>query len=304
MLKILTWPLAILLLFMLASCQTPQLETTNNIKSYMTTSQLTPGVSSFTFKDWAGTDVPVWAYVPENVDVKRAPILLMMHGAKRNSERYLREWAPFAQEKGVVVIAPQFSTKAFPKSAGYNLGNVFKTGGDDLRDESLWTFSAIEPLFDYVVQTLSSEQTHYTLYGHSAGSQFIHRFLYYKPDARVKRYLAANAGWYTLPNNDALYPYGLKSAHVPEPSRRHALSADVVVLLGDRDTNTEHKSLRRAPEAMEQGPHRFARGIYFYENGKKEAQKLNIPFGWTLQTVPGVAHSNGGMARKAIEFVE
>ena len=40
------------------------------------------------------------------------------------------------------------------------------------------------------------------IYGHSAGSQFVHRFLMTRPDAPVERAVAANAGWYTLPDDE------------------------------------------------------------------------------------------------------
>lgn len=290
-------------LFM-AACQTINPDTTDQPKAFSTVSQLLPGISSFQFVDWAGPDIPVWVFIPEDIDRKDAPVLFVMHGTKRDSERYLREWAPYAQQKGVVIVAPQFSKNDFPRSAGYNLGNIFEKEGSNLKDQSLWSFSAIEPLFDYVTETLSNDQNEYTLYGHSAGSQFVHRFLYYKPEARVKRYLTANAGWYTLPDMEEAYPYGLKDAKVSEAAYKRALAEDVVILLGDQDTNVAHGSLRHTPEAMRQGPHRFARGLHFYETGKIEAENINVAFGWTTQVVHGVAHSNGGIAKAAISFVE
>lgn len=269
-------------------------------------------VSRFMFDKWAGPDIPVWTYVPSGVDPKNAPILFMMHGASRNPARYLLEWVPYAQANGFIVIGPEFAKKDFSGSRRYNSGFVFGKKGDDyyLRDENKWSFSAIEPLFDHVVQALGSAQTQYTIYGHSAGSQFVHRFLYYKPEARVKRYLAANAGWYTLPVADQVYPYGfrepygLKAAELSQDRVKLALQKDVIILLGNKDIDKSHSSLRRTPEAMLQGAHRFNRGANFLDVGRIQADKLAVKFGWRGKVVEDVAHSNRGIAKVAANYVK
>lgn len=260
-------------------------------------------VSQFTFADWPGKPISVWMYVPNALDYTTAPVLIMMHGAKRDSKRYLEEWLPLAKQGGFVVIAPQFTSDDYPKSDGYNLGNVFPRGQDAQNPEAIWSFSAIEPLFDSIVAALKSNQTQYTMYGHSAGSQFVHRFMYYKPDARVKRYIAANAGWYTLPLFDEPYPYGLKGSGVTPKARDRALAADLIVLLGNQDNDPAHESLRKTPEAMQQGQHRLARGGTFFEVGSGQAQQHGLPFGWQVAIVDGVAHSNSGMAAGAVKHI-
>ena len=56
----------------------------------------------------------------------------------------------------------------------------------------------------------------YLLYGHSAGAQFVHRYLYFVPEARVAKVVAANAGWWTLPDLAVGFPYGLRGSVVHE----------------------------------------------------------------------------------------
>ena len=260
-------------------------------------------VSTYIFSDWAGPDIPVWTYLPRSVDLRTAPILIVMHGNGRNSESYLQPWAPLAEEKGVILVAPNFGRDNFPTSRHYNLGHVFDEMGNR-RDEAHWTFSAIEPVFDDIVERLGSNQTSYTIYGHSAGSQFVHRFLYFKPQARIKRVLAANAGWYTMPDQQIGYPYGLSGSGVSDGALKHALETEVVVLLGDQDIDAAHPSLRRAPEAMDQGSHRFARGQSFYRRAQEVSSDLKASFNWQKVIVPDVSHSNAGMAAAAIHFVE
>ena len=53
-----------------------------------------------------------------------------------------------------------------------------------------------------------------------------------------------------------------------------ALARDLVVLLSDRDTDTEHSSLNRSDDATMQGRHRLARGQFFYDFGREMAARL------------------------------
>lgn len=283
--------LAFLLVITVWSCSSsPELAATGEIRRFM-------------FDDWAGPAIPAWIYYSSTIDRTNAPILVLMHGMKRAPDRYLGEWQSLADEHGLVIVAPEFSAQDFPKSAGYNLGNVFRKKSVGLQDEAVWSFSAIEPLFDYVVAAIGGNQSGYAMFGHSAGAQFAHRFMYYKPTARAHLFLLANAGWYTLPDLSIEYPYGLRNAAVNAENIRVALSRDVIILLGDQDNDPNHSSLRKTPEAMAQGPHRYARGFSFLEVGKNTAKELGAPFGWRLESVPGVAHSNSGMAKAAAPHI-
>lgn len=267
------------------------------------------GKGRFVLVDWGGPPLRVWTYAPTQADLSVLPIVIVMHGVRRDADRYRDEWAALAQVNRFIVVAPEFTRRAFPEAAGYNLGNVFDRNalekGEMKRiDEAEWSFSAIEPLFSATADYLNSTQTEYTLYGHSAGSQFVHRFLFYKPGARVKRYIAANAGWYTTPSFEEPYPYGLQGAGVDEAALKTALARDVVVLLGDLDNDAMHGSLRRTPEALRQGPHRFGRGQHFFERARQVAEEQDAPFNWRLETVPYAKHSNGEMALSAAALIE
>ncbi len=261
------------------------------------------GRSLFAFDGWSGPAVPIWAYVPVDVDRTSAPIMFLMHGAKRDSRRYLEEWVDEADTKGFIIVAPQFE-KSDWRGSYYNRGAVLERSSGELRERSQWSFSAIEPIFDAVVAQLGSSQDKYTMYGHSAGAQFIHRFMFLHPNARVKRYLPANAGWYSFPDMSINFPYGLGGIPVSEEDLRAALAQDVVLLLGDQDIDTEHSSLNRSKGAMAQGEHRFARGKNFHAAAKALAEKNGWEFNWTVRVIPDVAHSNGGIAAGAFDLVE
>ena len=77
---------------------------------------------------------------------------------------------------------------------------------------------------------------------------------------------------------------------IDETSRRRYLQRNIIVLLGDADTDTEAPDLPRNDEAMAQGPHRFARGLWHFAHCRTEAERLAIPFGWRLEIVRGAGH--------------
>ncbi|MDJ0643607.1 MAG: hypothetical protein QNJ15_12390 [Erythrobacter sp.] len=262
------------------------------------------GKSCFVFAGWEGPDIPVWLYVPRDIDRTTARIAIIMHGARRDPDRYRNEWSVEADKRGFIVVAPGFSRTDFPRANGYNLGAMRDPESGEWRDDARWSFTAIEPIFDAVVARIGGSQAGYTIYGHSAGSQFVHRSLFFRPSVRAKRYLAANAGWYTFPDLETPYPFGLGDTMLGKDDLRAALARDVVILLGDRDIDPESSSLNRSDGAMEQGPHRFARGKAFFAAARALAQRNGWQFGWSLRVVEGVAHSNGDMAAKVSDLIE
>ena len=54
---------------------------------------------------------------------------------------------------------------------------------------------AIEPLFDDVRKRFGTQVTRYSLYGHSAGAQFVHRYVLFMPEARLDKAVAAELGY-------------------------------------------------------------------------------------------------------------
>ena len=262
----------------------------------------TPGASAFSFTGWAGPALPVRLYLPEGLAAD-TPVVIVMHGASRDADRYFHDWREVADEYNLIVVVPAFSAADFPKSAAYNLGNRVAADGQAIPQER-WSFAAIEPLFDEVVARIGGAQTGYSLYGHSAGSQFVHRFLYYMPQARVHRAIAANAGWYTVPEFGIEYPYGLEHAGVSEEQLKVALARRLVLLLGDADIDTNASKLRKTPEAELQGANRFMRGHTMFRVASAKARELETDFNWSLQVVPGAGHVNAQMTPAAAKLFE
>jgi poly(3-hydroxybutyrate) depolymerase len=255
---------------------------------------------SFPF-DLAGRRITVWCHVPSGATAQ-SPVVVVMHGVGRNGEDYLNDWMPHAETHRFVLVVPEFSKKEFPGVECYNYGNTVDKAGRPL-PRAQWSFSALEPIFDAVKVRTGNRSARYRLFGHSAGAQFVQRFIYFVPAARVERVVAANAGWYVLPDFSTAFPYGLKNTAVTEADLRQALALPMTVLIGTADTDPVLHALRHTPEADAQGPDRLARGKFFFARAEEAARGRQIRLGWHWATAPNVDHSDQRMAPFAVKLL-
>jgi pimeloyl-ACP methyl ester carboxylesterase len=268
------------------------------------TGGITPGPGSFIFSFSQGNQVKpikVWTFGPPSMG-PQTKILFVMHGLARDARRYLNPWMAPAHKANVLILAPEFSKQFFPGSHAYNLGALHPLSGEGGMARET-TFSAIEKIFDHVVRFTGVQARGYWIYGHSAGGQFVHRLVMLNPDARVDVAVAANAGWYTMPDFEIEFPYGLKKSGVTPSALAKSFGKRLIVLLGEKDNDPRHPSLNRQPAAMKQGRYRLDRGRIFFRRAEREAHTLGVILGWEVKTVPGVAHDNAGMVEAAASLL-
>jgi hypothetical protein len=103
-----------------------------------------------------------------------------------------------------------------------------------------------------------------------------------------------------MPRFDIKFSYGLGGSPVTEASLKTSLGRDVVLMLGDKDTDPNDAELRKTRQALAQGAHRLARGQAFFKEAEDRATKWKTAFGWRLQVVPGVAHEPSKMSGPAV----
>lgn len=171
-------------------------------------------------------------------------------------------------------------------------------------DRSDWIYSDFDRIFETARRTLNLETRSYDLFGHSAGGQILHRFALFHRDNHANRIVAANAGWYTLPEFETAFPYGLKDTGVVADEIGQALQARLIVFLGELDDENETRgSLRETPEASRQGPGRLQRGRYFFAGAQALAAQLDTELKWELEIVPGIGHEYRRMAAAAADYL-
>lgn len=245
--------------------------------------------------------VTVFYYTPTKGDITKMPVLFSFHGAERSGKIQLNAWKYFAEQYGFIVIAPEFSKTYFSEN-DYQFGGVF-TSKDfkTLQKEEKWTGKVVESLFDFFRAETKSTASTYNMFGHSAGAQFVHRFLMAMPYARVNKAVAANAGSWTFP-----YPEGIVGADgeaygwpmsvmgtpfTKESTLSNFYSKKLFIQLGQLDTDVNDPNLPKTPPALAQGRYRLERGRFFYEECKKLARNAGVKFGFQKAEVADAGHS-------------
>jgi len=261
----------------------------------------------FTARD--GNVLTAYTHRSPTFDAATGPIVFIMHGVSRDAVGYLDNWIDEVDAAGALAIAPEFPEALYPDSEDYSLGvGTQGTPDGSTYNAALWrspgdfSLSEVEHLFEAVREEVGSERCRYLIYGHSAGAQFVHRLLTFRTDVRVQRAIAANAGWYTLPSvgsgtdPNRSIPYGLQGA--PPVDMAALFAHDFLILLGEADV-VRDAELRTTARADAQGLNRFERGQFYFAVAQEEAIAAGVPLRWTLDTVPGVGHTNAGMTPSA-----
>ncbi|CCM79597.1 Putative poly(Aspartic acid) Hydrolase (fragment) [Rhizobium mesoamericanum STM3625] len=128
------------------------------------------------------------------------------------------------------------------------------------------------------------------MFGNSAGSQFVLRYLALTNASAVDRAVASNSGIYMLPDLAVEYPGGMGGLDLNRSSLQRYFGKKLTILLGEADSDSTASDLPRDEKALAQGPHRVARGLWHFDLCKQIADRLGDPLAWTLRIVPGAGH--------------
>ncbi|WP_432768356.1 MAG: hypothetical protein HEQ22_13160 [Sphingopyxis sp.] len=258
------------------------------------------GVKRFTFDGWAGPAFPVWTYRAADTPAD-APVLFVFHGVQRDADNYIGQWVDLARTHKIVLIVPEYSRAAFPGVAAYSHGWFTEKDGTP-RAPASWSFATVEPIFAAVKAREALTAPTYSIYGHSGGAQFAHRYVLAGGGPHLARVVSANAGSYAM-TDAAAWPFGVAGLPKGVWNAEKVFATPMTVLLGTADTDPNHKSLPRQPEAMAQGAHRFARGQNFYNRARARAAVYKVAFDWSCVFVRRVGHDNAGMAPVAVRIL-
>lgn len=293
--------ITIMIFFILSSCSTDEVSKNADIASPIDNLSTGSGLFTYTYSTASySKTMNIYYYIPEN-KTATTPILFVFHGTERNASDYRNTLIAKAQLLGFIVIVPEFSEQNFPGGDGYNLGNVFMDGdnpsANTLNTEAEWTFSIIEPLFDFIKMQINNTNATYYMFGHSAGGQFVHRFLMFKPTARVEKAVVSASGWYTFPTNTIVFPYGTNQSPLQNMSLPLFLSKKVYVQVGANDDDPNAAGLRHNSFADAQGFNRKERAINYFQYCEQLATTNTLNFNWSFHIVPNATHDY----RKATE---
>ena len=261
------------------------------------------GKWSFVWTDAKGDaakPVRVYTYRPRACDTT-CPMVIVLHGMSRNASDYRDYWELLADHYKVLVVAPQFDKESWKGTEGYNLGGI----GNGERQKTV--FAAVEHLFD----EMRDGQASYVLFGHSAGGQVAHRMALLFPENRASVIVAANSGWYTMPDfrqEKVTNPFPFSLVNAPGgagtgDALRKALARKLVVMVGENDNDPDADNMSKSDGALKEGATRLDRAETFFKTATTAANDLGVKLNWDLIEVPGVAHDGSSMSKAAAEAV-
>jgi pimeloyl-ACP methyl ester carboxylesterase len=251
----------------------------------------------------------------------RSRVLIVLAGAGRNGDSYRDAWIDAAESANALVAALSYPEADYDFAA-YHMGGVVS----DLvirnlpeaetpsvihaRDEDIsftvnprretWLFHDFDRIFTLLAGATGSERTGYDMFGHSAGGQILHRLALFHPRSRAERIVAANSGFYTLPDTSLPLPVGLAGTGIDDASLADSFACRMTLLLGENDDGDEAGGIQiHTPMIDRQGIGRLARGRYFFRAGQERARAMGAALNWTLRTVPNVGHDFRAMSRAA-----
>ena len=230
-----------------------------------------------------GEELPLFTYRP---DCREPSLLIVLHGASRKADDY-RDWLrPLADQHCLLVAAPRFAKKRFPRWR-YQHGGI--TRRREVRDPGEWTGNMIVALAEQV-RALEG-RIPYSLIGHSAGGQFLSRLAAFVP-TEARRIVIANPGTLVFPDAKVKAPYGLGGVYPDSDVDGHLrryLNVPVTIYLGQEDTDDE--GLNASAKAMAQGSTRHERGLNAFRAAQSLAGSHAWTLNWRLVETPGVGHS-------------
>lgn len=257
------------------------------------------------YKPLESKPVNVNYYIPTKGDVSRMPILFAMHGSERTGKAQMTSWTNLAEQYRFILIAPEFTKENGYTENDYQFGGIFESASSKrLKPEAEWTYQLIESLFDYIRKETDNVSESYNMFGHSAGAQFVHRFLWAMPKARVYRAVAANPGSLTYPLVEGIrgtdgvsygWPYSILDTPFANKERISLFfSRQLFIQTGTADTRTDN-SFPSNPPSMAQGGTRHERAHNFFESCRKQAGDLGVSLTIKLVDVKDAGHSSQQM---------
>ncbi|HUN42709.1 MAG TPA: alpha/beta hydrolase [Acetobacteraceae bacterium] len=223
------------------------------------------------------------------------PVVIVQHGMNRNGSEYRDAWVPTADRHGLLIVAITFPSGEWPGSNPYNNGLVRADDGS-VRPPEAWTYAIPGRIFVLLRAAGITTRDKAYLWGHSAGSQFVHRLLATQPHGLFEAVGTANAGWYSLPTLERAFPDGLGGIGLAPNDIERFFAYPLTIFAGDRDIDSTADNLPKHDAAMAQGPHRFARAHHFLKQGRAEATARGVACNWRLVVVPGVGHEGMRMS--------
>jgi len=248
-------------------------------------------------------------YIPKGLSEEPA-LIVAVHGSLGEGDTALetavataRNWQWVADRHGAMVIAPAFDRPRYQGPAGGYRG----TFGRDLMADQFVNF-----LVDRHREILPASKGRFFLFGHSAGGQFVSRYVVLHPE-RVRKAVISAPGTLAFPSPDIPWADGmapikrwLRWPGQPAASRfaftppkdgwREAVQRPILVVVGALD-NPDTLPILHQP-----GRTRHERIRIWVDAMQAMAEREGVPSALRLKIIDDVAHHSRPMLPHAATF--
>ena len=238
-----------------------------------------------TFAYWNKPDVEIYYITPDVIN-ENTKVIFVIHGNSRNAVEYLSAWIPHIKNKNVIVAAPQFNKADFRY---FFLLEMAESSGKINNKKNEYINNSISLFFNYLKSKFSLSAQTYSMFGHSAGAQFTHRYMLLSMDSRISNSVIANAGWYTFITNDE-FPYGVKNSPISISNEqiKWFMSNKVHLLIGSDDVGFQ--SVNSSKGANLQGLTRVDRAANYFDSLVVNAENRGYALRWNYRVLDSVDH--------------
>ncbi|KAG7094330.1 hypothetical protein E1B28_007929 [Marasmius oreades] len=226
------------------------------------------------------------AYVPEchSFDGPSLPLLVVIHGTRRQTERYVNKLEHFCELHGVILLCPLFPAGIIESD---DLNNYKDILYKDIRFDSI-----LLSMIHQASRIWRIETDKFFLHGFSGGGQFTHRFMYLHPE-RIAAVSIGAPGRFTPPDLCKPWPAGVGNISElfgpfksERPDFEQMSRVPVQFIVGEKDTDVSMLESIKDPNDAEK------------EAGKTRVERIRwLKKAWEavgisseLTVVPKVAH--------------
>lgn len=240
-----------------------------------------------------------YLYLPRTT-CKTSSIFVTVHGIKRMAREQLDAFIPFAEQYGIAIMAPLFTKNRFPDYQRLGIGGKGRRA--DL---------VLEKILEEISLLTGINTEKIYMFGFSGGGQFVHRYAMTRAE-RVKSMVLAAPGWYTFPDMNMKFPYGVgrtRNIHGIQIDMGTILNIPACVLVGEKD-NIRDRQLRREKRIdRQQGRNRIERGAAWIKAMEKYCHRHSIHSQHQFHILKDSNHSffncmdNGNMGKYIFDFL-
>lgn len=226
-------------------------------------------------------------FIPDGCELNSdTKVLVCIHGISRQYKKQIRLLRADAIKNNTILIAPYFNALHHPSFQRHEVG-VDEFRSDEVLNNMI---TDVEQRFHFQIEK-------FDLFGFSGGSQFAHRYAFRYPE-KVSKLICCAAGWYTFPDLNLAFPYGLAQNDETfildnvENKLSGFLKIPLTIAVGEHDKHQKQPSLNHAKKInMQQGFNRIERANRWTMALVEQSNRLGIEPQLRFILLPKSGHS-------------